>query len=508
MGVIIRQSIKGTIVNYVGVAIGFVTTFFVLTRFLTAEEIGLTRVLIDSATLLAALSQLGTCSSTMRYYPYFRDKASGDHGLFFWTLIVPLVGFALFALLYIALRTPIEAAFAEKSPLFIDYYYAVLPLAFFMLYMSIFESNANVLMRIVVPKLSREVIVRLLALADYLLYAFGVLSLKGFVACFCGIYGVATLVNAIYLFSLKHISLKPDLKHISKSLRNDYLRYTLFLMATAFASAITPTVSTFFISAQQGLAFTGVFAIATYIAAVIEIPYRSLGAIAQPQLSQTIKETDIAAANELCQKVSLHQLLAGSFLFFVIWTNIDLFFRLLPNGEQYAAAKLVVLVLGLSKLLNSTLSVGISVLSYSRYYYFSLIFAFFQTALIIALNNALVPIWGINGAAVATLLACLLYYMALLGLVRNKVKTSPFSRMQLKVVVIFAVLFALNALCRFGAEQMALDSRNLWLQCAEAVVRTCLLVGIGVWAVYRWNVSAEVKNLIKLCAARCHVAKK
>lgn len=80
--------------------------------------------------------------------------------------------------------------------------------------------------------------------------------------------------------------------------------------------------------------------------------------------------------------------------------------------------------------------------------------------------------------------------------------------MQLKVVAIFAVLFALNAFCCFGAEQMALDSQNLWLQCAEAVVRTCLLVGLGVWAVYRWNVSAEVKNLIKLCAARCHVAKK
>lgn len=508
MGIIIRQSIKGTIANYVGVAIGFITTFFVLTRFLTAEEIGLTRVLIDSATLLAALAQLGTRSSVMRYYPYFKDSASGDHGFFFWTLIVPLAGFALFALLYIGLRAPIEQAFAEKSPLFVDYYYAVLPMAFFMLYMTIFEANANVLMRIVVPKLSREVVVRLLALADYLLYAFGALSLKGFVACFCGIYGIATLVNAIYLFSLKSVSLKPDLKHITKPLRNDYLLYTLFLVATAFATAITPTVSTFFISARQGLAFTGVFAIATYIATVIEIPYRSLGDIAQPQLSQTIKDKDIAGANGLCQKVSLHQLLAGSFLFFAIWTNIDLFFRLLPNGGQYAAAKWVVLILGLSKLTNSTLSVGTSVLNYSKYYYFSLIFAFLQTALAIALNNSLVPVWGINGAAAATLLAYLLYYIALLGLVRGKVKTSPFSRAQLKTVAIFAALFALNALCGLGAERLALAEKSLWLQCAEAVVRTCLLVGMGVWAVCRWNVSPEIKNIVGQCAARRKRAKK
>ena len=40
MGVIIRQSIKGTIVNYIGIAIGLFTTFFVMTKYLTTEEVG------------------------------------------------------------------------------------------------------------------------------------------------------------------------------------------------------------------------------------------------------------------------------------------------------------------------------------------------------------------------------------------------------------------------------------------------------------------------------------
>ena len=31
MGIIARQTIKGSIANYLGVAIGFITTFFVLT---------------------------------------------------------------------------------------------------------------------------------------------------------------------------------------------------------------------------------------------------------------------------------------------------------------------------------------------------------------------------------------------------------------------------------------------------------------------------------------------
>ena len=166
MGIIARQSIRGTIVTYMGVFVGFLTTFFVLTRFLTAEEIGLARVLIDVATLLCGLMQLGTSSSIIRFFPYFKsqDKVQEDpsqNGFFFWTIIVPFIGFLIFCLLYWALHVPISNLFAEKSQLFVDYYYLVLPLAFFMLYQTIFETNANVLMRIVMPRMTRELLLRL-----------------------------------------------------------------------------------------------------------------------------------------------------------------------------------------------------------------------------------------------------------------------------------------------------------------------------------------------------------
>ena len=167
MGIIARQSIKGTIVTYLGVFVGFLTTFFVLTRFLTTE-----------GTLFIGLAQLGTSSSIIRFFPYFntRDKSQGvrdsHNGFFFWTVVIPLFGFTLIAFLYWLLHDSIAAIFSEKSALFVTYYYAVLPLAFFMLYQTIFETNANVLMRIVFPRAVRELFLRLFLLAAYLLYAF------------------------------------------------------------------------------------------------------------------------------------------------------------------------------------------------------------------------------------------------------------------------------------------------------------------------------------------------
>ena len=121
MGIIARQSIKGTIATYIGVVIGFVTTFFILTSYLTSEEIGLTRVLVDAATLFSSLALLGTSSSTLRFYPHFKDDSRNQQGLYFWTLIIPFVGFLLFLLCFFVFKGLIVKAFEENSPLFVDY---------------------------------------------------------------------------------------------------------------------------------------------------------------------------------------------------------------------------------------------------------------------------------------------------------------------------------------------------------------------------------------------------
>jgi hypothetical protein len=39
MGIVIRQSIKGTFVNYTGAFIGFLTTFFILTNYAAKKNI-------------------------------------------------------------------------------------------------------------------------------------------------------------------------------------------------------------------------------------------------------------------------------------------------------------------------------------------------------------------------------------------------------------------------------------------------------------------------------------
>lgn len=496
MGIIARQSIKGIIVTYIGVAVGFLTTFFVLTRFLSAEEIGLARVLVDAATLFIGLAQLGTNTSIIRFYPYFKDADTRDHGFFFYTLVVPLFGFLLFATIYWACHVPLGNWFGEKSPLFMDYYYLVLPLAFFMLYQTIFETNANVLMRIVVPRAVRELVVRVGMLVLYLLYAFRILSMDGFVIGLCLNYAIAALINLAYLFAIGRVSLRPDLTFLrnNPSLVRNYLLYTGFLFISAIAGVLAPTLSSFFITAKMGLDSTGVYAIATYIAVVISIPYRSVTAIASPQLAHAIKEQNKEEASHLIHQVSNNLLLIGGMIFLAIWFNIDLIFHLLPNGNTYAVAKNVVLILGINQIIIATLSIVLSAISYSRFYVFSLFLSFFLTIASICLNNYLIPLYGMNGAAMSNLIAYAVYFALAVLILRFVCRVSIANRQTALAIVLIIVLFVLNALW-----QHFFPIANLWL---SSVLRTVVLLGCGVSVACLWRLSPELNRLVATALQR------
>lgn len=493
MGVIAKQSIRGTIVTYLGIAVGIITVFFVQTRFLTTEEIGLARVLIDAATLFIGLAQLGTNASIIRFYPYFREKDSEeDHGFFFWALIVPFIGFVLFAMVYWACSVPLGAWFGDKSPLFVEYYYFVLPIAFFMLYQTICESTCNVLMHIVVPRAVRELVVRVGLLVIYLLYAFHVLSLDGLVIGICINYAAAALINIAYFFSLKRINLRPDWTFLKTngSLVRRYLLYTGFLIISAVTSVLTPTLSTFFVTAKMGLDSTGIFAIATYIAVMVSIPNRSVSAIASPQLARAIKEQNRDECSHLIGQVTRNMLLVGGFILLAIWVNIDLIFHILPNGATFASAKNVVLVLGVSQLILATFSICCTTLNYSRFYAFSLLLSLILTVSALVLNNYLVPRYGMDGAALSNLLSYGLFYLLTIVTVVPLCRIKIIDRRWWYILALLIGLFALNQ-----AWQTYMPAMNLWL---DSIIRSVALLGGGAFVAYKAKLSPEINQ--QLCA--------
>ena len=543
MGVIARQSIKGAIANYLGVAIGFFVQFFIVTRYLKPEEIGLTRVLVDAAMLFSSLAQLGTNSSIVRFFPWFKTNPSvspsradsspnlgeqldgigpqgadsspisgeqldgiglrradsspnlgeqpvANHGIFGLSVLLPLAGFFIFALAFLVFRNPLLALYSEKSPLLADYFYLLPMLTFFALYTTVFETNASVLMRITTPRLVREVGIRVFNLAAYLLYGFNLISLDAFVWLFCGSYGLAMLLNLFYLLSLGHISFRIDRHFLTREKRREIVRYTFFMTVVVLAGNI-PLFNSLFLGAKAGLALTGVYTIASYIANVVEVPYRSLGAISRPVIATAVKEDRWEEVNRLCRQISLHQMLVSLLIFYVIWINIDALFAVIPNGQEYVGGVGVVFALGLAKVVNSSFSVGTDILNYSRHYPWSLIFITVLTASAILFNSTFITTMGISGAAIATLCAYTLYFVLLHSYLWRKLRVNVFSLGQLKMVVVIVVLLGLDwAWSQWLTPAMGLNA------IVGAALKTAVLGTLAATAVLGWRISPTVNEMV------------
>ena len=502
MGVIARQSIKGGIANYLGVAIGFFVSFFVLTKYLTQEEIGLTRVMVDAAMLFSSLSALGVNSSLVKFFPHFKDGRS-YHGIFGLSLLLPLVGFSLVALVFLIFREPILGMYSKNSPLLTNYFYLIPMLIFFALYLTVFETGASVLMRITVPKMVREVGIRVFNLVAYLLYGYKLISLDCFVWLFCSSYGLAMLLNMFYLFRISGMRLR-DWLHVDWRFLAERKRWLEMLLFTLFITVIVlvgniPLMSSLFIGAKMTLAAAGVYAIASFIANVVEVPYRSLGAISRPVIAKAVKDGNWGEVNRLGKQVSLHQLLVSLLIFFVIAINIDTLFALIPNGESYKSGAWVVFILGLAKVVNSSLSIGTDILTYTRWWYLLLLpLTLLLIWCTIHFNNMLIDIWGINGAAAAPLLSYGIYFGLLLIVLGAVLKVSIISLPQLKVVVIMGVGFGLNWL--WG--EWVTPTVTGWMggvggMIVDSVAKTVVLGGLILAGVLQWKVSPTVNRIVK-----------
>ena len=487
MGIVIRQSIKATIVNYVGAFIGFLTTMYILTKYIQPEVIGLTRVLYEAAAFIANIALLGITSSSMRFFPYFRNPENKDNGFFFFLLLLPTLGILFCIPLYLLLKEPIGAFFGKNSGLFMDYYYWVVPLVLLLVYWITFETYATQKMRIVVPRFIREIGVRVMLLVIYLLYAFGGLSLNGLIIAFVGIYAVALLSSFAYVCRIGNVTFKHNFSYIDRSLREKIIRYTLFLILGTLGGGILGQLDLFMVSSELGLDYAGIYSIAFYIGVVIEIPSRSISPITSPLAATALKEGDFVTANNLYRKVALHQFVAGSCVFLLIWINIDNIFSIIPNGQIYQMGKWVVFFIALNRLINVTLSFGGTLLSFSKYYYWGLYFTLFLTALGIVTNLLLIPRLGITGAAVATFISGVVFFSIQQWMVMIKIGGNPYSKGLLKQLVLILGLFGINYL-------LPVWSLNPFL---DGVYRSLIIGILLVWGVYRLRISEEVCTLIE-----------
>jgi len=160
----------------------------------------------------------------------------------------------------------------------------------------------------------------------------------------------------------------------------------------------------------------------------------------------------------------------------------------LPNGETYAVAKYVVLLLGIGQLMVTMFSIYSPALSYSRFYAFSLLNSFVLTASALLLNNYLIPRYGMIGAAWATVLADVCYFVMMTLVVSLTLHTRPFSRRHFQILALILLVFALNYL-------LSTYLTPYTLHCTLIIGNLVLI--IAAFAAYKLELSPELNALLR-----------
>ncbi len=407
MGLIKKQGIQNTLINYLGIVLGFVNMSLIFPHLLSQDEIGLRGLMITVAGLGANFSALGIMQLTQRFFPLFKTKDKTHQGFFNLVLLIPLLGFALLLFLSFVFQNQITDYYQEKSPLFSQYFSYVILMCLGLLYANVLNAHLAILLKTVVPLFIRSVLLRILWLIQVLLYYYGYISFEGFIFFLSLSYFFQVLGLVIYGLYLKQFKLYFKWPKVRKKLGFIMLSYALFSIAAGYLGMITATIDQLMIASLIGTAPLAVYLIGQYFSSVMMVPGRSILYIATGVISYQIKRKEWDKLSSLYKKSALTMGIPGAFVFLLIWINIDDYIKLLPPG--YEALKYVFFFLGLGNLFELVAGANTQIISLSRHYRFNIYAALFLAGIAILTNYLLIPIYGIQGAAMATCISLALF---------------------------------------------------------------------------------------------------
>ena len=489
MGIVIRQSLKASIVTYLGTAIGTFNVIFLYNQFLNQDEVGLIAgALVSIPLIFASFTQLGIPQLAVRFFPHFDDQENGHNGFFSFLLLAPLFGLSLFTLGYLALRETFHTIYADTSPLLPKYFYYIIPLTGSFLYMAILEAYARVHLRIVVPAIIRELLLRLSNSALILGFGLGYLNLDQLVLGITLSYVFAVIGLLIYIKQLKRFYTRLDFSFLRKPMFNEMLQYGGWVILAGASFTLIQHVEKLMLPAYAGgLGTTAVFDINSRMGLMIAIPRNVIAAISTPILAQAWKRNDHAQIADIYKKSSANLLLVGCFLFLGIWCNLDFIYQIIPNHEVYEAGKWVVLMVGISKVIDMGTGLNSEILINSKYYRYDLIFYLILAIGIVVGNLIFIPLYSYNGAALASLIALGGYNAIKYFFLWNKMGMQPFDLKTLGIILCSLII-------AYVVLAIPVFSGNWFLNVGIRSSAVTVLFTLACWG---FNLSPDIRQLIE-----------
>lgn len=456
MAIIKTQTIKNTLIDYLGIALGFVNMSVLFPHMLSKEELGLRGLMLTLAGIGANFSALGIGSLIIRFFPFFKTNDKKHQGFFNLIILIPFIGFIITVILVSLFKGLIIKSYIENSPLLVEYFPYAYLMCFGLLYANILNSYLAILLKTVVPQFFRHVALRIVWLLQVLLYYYEVINFEQFVLFLALSYFVQLFGLLIYGFYLKQIPLAFYLPKVPRKLKLIMTSYALFAIAASYIGIIVNSIDQLMIASIIGTAPIAVYSIAIYLTSVMYVPGRSLQVIAGSVLSYNLKQKNIKEVKNIYRKSAVNMGVSGAFVFLLLWVNIESYIQLLPEG--YENIKYIMLFLGIGKLFDIATGTNAQIIELSKFYRFNLYSALILIGITIGTNLALIPIYEIEGAAIATAVTLFVFNILRMLFLKWKMNLMPYNKQSLyKMLLCIIPPFIVSFLFVFDSGNIYLD---------------------------------------------------
>ena len=220
------------------------------------------------------------------------------------------------------------------------------------------------------------------------------------------------------------------------------LKYSFLIFISGASASLILDIDKsmiFSLISEENVAF---YAVALYIAAVIEAPGRAMFQITSPLVAQALNKNDKFNLEKLLKKSSINLIIVSGIIFLIINLNLVDFYKIL-NKEGYASAAGVVVVVSIGKFFSMSMGCLNNIIGNSKYYIYVFWFSISSAILAIILNFILIKSYGIIGAAIATLAVIIFINSCKILLVYFLFKIHPYSLKTIEIFISLVVIYGL-----------------------------------------------------------------
>ena len=478
MGIVFKQSLKNTVVTYLGFGIGAVNTLFLYTNFLSEEYYGLVGVILSTAAILMPIMAFGVPNTMVKFYSSYSNVQSRKEFLNF-MLFLPLLLIIPLALLSVLFSDLISGFLSRKNEIVDGYVWYIFLIGLAMAYFEVFYSWSKVHMKSVFGNFMKEVFARIGVALGLLLVYLDILTVDGFLILLVVLYLLRTAIMKLYAYSLSMPSFSFKFPENSKEIAG----YSTLIIIGGSVAVLLLEIDRFMINQFISIENVAYYTVSIFIATVIAVPARAMHQITYPMTAELMNMQAIEDLKKLYQKSSLTLFIISGIVFLLVLLNLRDLDLLLP--VSYRGGFIVVFYIGLAKVYDSLLGNNSSILYNSKYYKGLLLMGVLLAILTILLNIWLIPILGIEGAAIASFSAIAIYNSAKLIYVKQKFQIQPFTSETAKIVAVLIVLAVIFYFVQFTFHPIV----NIIL---KSVLMSAFYIGI----LYRLKISEDVFEVL------------